>query len=323
MQASAHPVRGRFAPSPTGEMHIGNARTALAAWLAVRAQRGRLVMRIEDLDPPRVVPGAEARIMDDLRWLGLDWDEGPDVGGPFGPYRQSERRDVYEEAVVALERQGRVYGCTCTRRELRGLLSAPHGPGTDGPAYPGTCRARGIRRGVPYASVVHQCSWRFRLPADGMIDFVDALHGPQRQDIGEVVGDFVVQRADGLFTYQLAVVVDDAAMGITDVVRGGDLLLSTPRQIALQRALGYSQPRYAHVPIVTTPSGERLAKRDRPAMVRALRESGMRAESLVGILAHSLGLTETTSPVRASELVDLFTWAHVPPDPWVAPASMV
>src|SRR5687767_9355319 len=204
--------RGRLAPSPTGRMHWGTARTALVAWLRARSAGGALVMRIEDLDPPRVVPGAAEEIMRELRWLGLDWDEGPDVGGPHGPYVQSQRFDRYEAALAQLQAQGALFPCTCSRKELAALASAPHGEGDLGPRYPGTCLRNPIRGDRPAAL-------RFRMARGEAFD--DALRGSQPEREPD---DFVVKRADGVYAYQLAVVVDDIAMGITEVVRGDDLL---------------------------------------------------------------------------------------------------
>jgi glutamyl-tRNA synthetase len=286
-------VRGRYAPSPTGELHLGNVRTALVAWLGTRAARGTFVMRVEDLDPPRVIPGAEARLLEDLAWLGIDWDEGP--------YRQSERLHLFEEALARLS--PRLFGCKCTRAELRQLASAPHG--VDGPVYPGTCR------GEPLAGR----AIRFQA-APGEVCFDDMVAGRTCQDVARDVGDFVVRRADGLFAYQLAVVVDDALMGINQVVRGADLLDSTARQIQLQEALGYARPAYAHVPLVLDAEGNRLAKRDRATAIRDLRQAGVPAERIVGLLGWSLGLLPTPSPCPAHDLVAGFAWDRLERAPW-------
>ena len=298
---------GRYAPSPTGELHLGNARTALVAWLAARAAGGRFLMRVEDLDPPRVVAGAEARILEDLRWLGLDWD-GEVV-------RQSERGGLYRAALETLRDGGWLYACTCTRGQLRGLLSAPHGPGTEGPPYPGLCRDKGLAVDLDARGP----ALRFRVPEGEEVSVDDRVFGRVCQVVSREVGDFVVRRADGLTTYQLAVVVDDAAMGVDQVVRGADLVDSTPRQILLGRALGAARPEYAHVPLVLNREGERLAKRDRPATIGALRAAGAAPDHVVGTLAHSLGLAPAPAPVRPADLVAGFSWDRIRREPWVAP----
>jgi glutamyl-tRNA synthetase len=308
-------VRGRYAPSPTGDLHLGNARTALVAWLAARSATGRFVLRVEDLDPPRVVPGAEARILDDLRWMGLDWDEGPDVGGPHVPYRQSERGGAYRAALEQLHASGRLYACSCSRAQLRGLLSAPHGP--EGPPYPGLCRDKGLPVDLDRGPAL-----RFRLESGEQVAFDDRVLGRVVQDVSTEVGDFVVRRSDGLYTYQLAVTVDDAAMEITQIVRGADLASSTPRQIALQRALGYPEPEYGHVPLVVTAEGERLAKRDRPVALGALRAAGVSPERVVGVLAHSLGLLPSRELATPAGLVNAFAWDRIPRATWVAPTEL-
>lgn len=259
-------------------------------------------MRLEDLDRPRVRQGAAEAIYDDLRWLGLDWDEGPDRGGPFGPYTQSERFDFYGDALEVLRAGGHLYPCTCTRKEIRTLASAPHGVDDEGPIYPGLCRD-GPRRPERSASS------RFRMPSPSP-GFDDALHGWVGPGLTE--GDFVVRRSDGLFAYQLAVVVDDAAMAVTEVVRGDDLLTSTPRQIALYRALGYPEPGWLHVPLVLGPDGKRLSKRHGAVAVADYREAGWPPERLVGWLAASLGLLPENTEVSVAELVAGFDVARIP-----------
>ena len=281
--------RGRYAPSPTGRLHLGNARTALLAWLDVRSRGGRMVLRIEDNDFTRARPELEQRIYRDLTWLGLDWDEGPDVGGAFGPYRQSERGGHYSAALARLDS----YACTCTRAELRAL---PTMGATGEAVYPGTCRAGPSHPGRPAAS-------RWRVPA-GEVGFVDRVLGPYRQAVAAEVGDFVLRRADGAWAYQLAVVVDDAAMQIDEVLRGADLLDSTPRQILLQRALGLPTPVYAHVPLILGADGAKLSKRDGAPDLSALREAGAAPEPLVAALARSVGLVgPQVRAIRARELL--------------------
>ncbi len=256
-------------------MHLGNARTALLAWLQVRAAGGRFVMRIEDLDRGRCRPAYERGVLEDLRWLLLDWDEGPDVGGPFGPYRQSECATVYEQACATL----RTYACTCSRKEVREATLAPHGAE---PVYPGTCREGATRPGRPSAL-------RWRAP-EGLVEVEDALLGTLRQDIAREGGDFVVRRSDGAWAYQLAVVVDDARMGITHVLRGEDLSTSTPRQVLLHRALGSTPPAFAHAPLLRGPDGEKLSKRHGAPDLAALRRSGADPRRVVAWLAASLHL---------------------------------
>jgi glutamyl-tRNA synthetase len=304
-------IRGRYAPSPTGSMHLGNARTALLAWLDARAAGGSFVLRIEDIDRPRVQPGAEGALLSDLAWLGIDWDEGPDRGGPFAPYRQSERAARYDAAIDRLLADGSAFLCACSRLDVARAASAPHNFGAagdmedHGPRYAGTCRGR------PPAEVHARASSQGRSPAvrfDGhgaRIDFVDEVHGPVASR-AEGVDDFVLRRSDGAAAYQLAVVVDDAAMGVTRVVRGDDLLASTPRQIGLYRALGLPVPAFAHVPLVLDPQGERLAKRTRPASIASLRERGVSAETVLGALATSAGLKPAVG-ASARDLVKGFS----------------
>ena len=297
--------RGRFAPSPTGDLHLGGARTALAAWLAARAAGGAYLVRVEDLDGPRVVPGAEERILEDLRWLGLDWDEGPDVGGPHAPYRQSLRLARYDAAVERLLASGHAFRCWCSRAEVARAAAAPHGPADDGPRYPGTCRARET---PPPRD--RRPSVRLRVDSEE-IAFVDGVHGRIVEDPAATVGDFVIRRADGIPAYQLAVVVDDAAMDISDVVRGDDLVGSTARQLVLYRALGFTPPRFAHVPLILGPDGARLSKRHGAIGVRALRERGRSAAEVVGLLASTLGLVPAGTLCTPRDLVAGFSLARI------------
>ncbi len=306
-------TRGRFAPSPTGPLHLGNVRTALLSWLAARAAGGAYLMRVEDLDAPRVRPGAEERILAGLRWLGLDWDEGPDVGGPFSPYRQSERLDRYAEALSRLRAAGAAYPCFCSRAEVAAAAQAPHGPGDEGPRYPGTCRDLSPEEVARKARARHP-AWRFRVPP-GAVELQDAVHGWQRRDVGAETGDFVVARADGIPAYQLAVVVDDAAMGVTEVVRGDDLLPSTARQLLLYRALGLAPPRFAHVPLVNGEDGARLAKRHGTLSLDELRERGADPLAVVGFLAALSGLVAPGARLQPRELVPGFTLAQIPRRP--------
>lgn len=308
----SHPPRGRWAPSPSGWLHAGNARTALAAWLSARSRGGVFVWRLEDLDPPRTLPGAAEAAMEDLAWMGLDWDEGPDVGGPHAPYVQSARSRWYEEALERLLAAGRLFPCRRSRQELRSLATAPHG--RDGsPPYSPSLRPRHLppdwyrrlRQGsVPGAAI------RFRVHPRPLT-FRDRVFGEVTERVDETVGDFVLQRRDGLWAYQLAVVVDDLAMAIDDVVRGSDLLASTARQIQLIEALGGEPPTYAHVPLLLNARGEKLSKRDEALTLRSLRAAGVRPERLVGYLAWSLGLTDRPEACRPAELVEGLAWERI------------
>jgi len=305
-------ARGRYAPSPTGRLHVGNARTALLAWLAARGRGSSFVLRVEDLDAARVVPGAEADLMADLAWLGLDWDEGPDRGGPVGPYRQSERHARYDAAVASLVAVGRAFPCACSRAEVARAASAPHGPGDEGPRYPGTCRGLPAEEVEARARVAGRTA-AIRFAGQGeRVPFLDEVHGLVDPLGPEGVDDFVLRRADGVAAYQLAVVVDDAAMGIEEVVRGDDLLPSTPRQVALYRALGLTAPRFAHVPLLLDQGGDRLAKRTRPPSLGSLREAGAGPEPLLGRLAASAGIWPADRPARARDVLD----AVAPAQPW-------
>jgi glutamyl-tRNA synthetase len=303
-QARAGSIRGRYAPSPTGDLHLGNLRTALLAWLWARRAGGRFILRIEDLDLPRVRPGATQRMIADLRWLGLDWDEGPDVGGPYGPYHQCDRAALYDDALARLRAQDVLYPCYCSRAELARIASAP-APGEEGPRYPGTCRRRSARQRAAFERAGRRPAWRFRVP-EGTIRFTDALCGSQAQDVAATVGDFIVRRSDGVIAYQLAVVVDDGWMGINQVVRGADLLSSTPRQILLAQALGWPIPAYAHVPLLTDPTGAKLSKREQAAGLGPARAAGTPPEVIVAQLAASAGLLPQPAPLTPREVLDRF-----------------
>lgn len=378
-------VVGRFAPSPTGRMHLGNVFSSLLAWLSVRSQGGKLVLRIEDLDDRARSGPWDALLMDDLRWLGLDWDEGP--------YYQTDRIDLYADAVRQLDDMGLVYPCFCTRAELH-AASAPHA--SDGtPVYAGTCREltaaevavrskarppalrlkvppvqgiassrgsfesdapeskhskteladfgnsmpreltfgdcseRGVRGGAALqdtadgtrggaalqgaaGGVRGAAASRSAAGGDaGVMHFEDRTYGPQREVLAEECGDFLVRRSDGVYAYQLAVVVDDADMGVNEVVRGCDLLGSTARQMYLQDLLGYAHPSYAHVPLLVAPDGRRLSKRDRDCDMGVLREHFGMPEALLGRLAYVAGLVPSPEPRTADKLVDEFSWSAV------------
>ncbi|MGE5672539.1 MAG: tRNA glutamyl-Q(34) synthetase GluQRS [Mycobacterium leprae] len=308
-------IRGRFAPTPSGQMHIGNARTALLAWLQVRHAGGAFILRIEDIDRPRCRPDLAAEAMTDLRWLGLDWDEGPDVGGSHGPYNQSERTELYQSALRQLQAGGWLYPCYCSRAELQAVASAPHGLSSEGPVYPGTCRHLTELERQERAARGKQPSLRFAMP-NRPVAFTDLVAGEQEFPSGSG-GDFIVYRADGIFGYQLAVVVDDAAMGITDVLRGWDLLDSTPRQILLYEALGLPVPRFAHAPLLLGPDGQRLAKRHGAVSIAGMRAAGRSPEQVVGDLAYLSGLLDRPEPVQVRELVPHFDLKRVKREPVV------
>ncbi|HMM20338.1 MAG TPA: tRNA glutamyl-Q(34) synthetase GluQRS [Selenomonadales bacterium] len=308
-------IRGRFAPSPTGEMHLGNAWTALLAWLEVRRLGGSMVLRIEDLDPDRSRPAFAAQLMTDLRWLGLDWDEGPDIGGPYGPYRQDDRRGLYQQAFASLARRGLVYPCYCTRAEISAAASAPHAGEGEG-AYPGTCRRLGEDEQAARQALGRKPAQRLAVAA-GEIEFQDGIHGRVRQDVSRSCGDFIIRRSDGVHAYQLAVVVDDAAMRISHILRGDDLLASTPRQILLYRLLGREVPAFSHVPLLCSPDGHRLSKRQKDLSLAALRGRGVSAEEVVGFLAWKARLLDTWQPIRPADLISRFSLAAIPRTPVV------
>ncbi len=266
------PYRGRIAPSPTGLLHVGHACTFWTAYQRALAHSGTLVFRNEDLDPQRSKPALATAMLEDLRWLGIVWQEGPDVGGGFAPYEQSRRRSFYLEAWRKLRDNGFIYPCTCSRKDLALAAAAPN-EGDDEPMYPGTCRQL-IDEAMKHESPAG-VNWRFRVPEGEAISFDDARQGAQSFTAGGDFGDFVIWRRDDVPAYQLAVVVDDEAMEITEVVRGADLLKSTARQLLLIRALGYRTPSYYHCDLMRDESGVRLAKRHDALSLRALREKGL------------------------------------------------
>jgi glutamyl-tRNA synthetase len=296
-------VRGRFAPSPTGDLHLGNARTALLAWASARAQGGHFVLRVEDLDTARTVEPAREGNLAELRWLGLEWDEGPDVGGPHGPYVQSQRHQHYADAVAALAAAGLVGECFLSRADLQGAASAPHGP--SGPVYGTRERQASERVADRRRAEGRSPSLRFRPPA-GVEAVSDVLAGPRVVDVAGEVGDIVVRRADGLFAYALAVVVDDAAMAIDEVVRGDDLWPVTPAQVALGRALGLPTPRYLHVPLLLDAGGARLAKRRGDGTLAVLMAAGVAPAKLRGALLASTGLLAHPRPLSPRDVVAAF-----------------
>ena len=294
------PIKGRFAPSPSGRMHLGNLFSFLLAWLSVRHAGGSLVLRVEDLDPARCRPEFAMQMMEDLAWLGLDWDEGGNDPAAW----QSHRGDLYAAAFDKLEQQGLTYPCFCSR--IQRLNEAPHihevSPSCPCAGLTPEEAAERARERIP--------SYRVRVPRK-TVSFVDGLQGPYAQDLWTGCGDFPIKRSDGAWAYQLAVVVDDAAMGVTEVVRGRDLLSSTPRQLWLYEVLGLKAPEFYHVPLLLAPDGRRLAKRDADLDMGVLRQRYAPAE-LVGLLAALAGQQDSPAPISAWELAEVFDWARVP-----------
>jgi len=295
---------GRFAPSPTGELHLGNLRTALASWLSARAQGGRWLIRMEDVDSARCKPAfAEAQLRD-LAALGLESD-GPVLW-------QSRRQGAYQAALLRLFRQGLLYPCSCTRKDLAGMASAPHGDDGLRP-YPGTCRHHPLPGLRPDAL-------RCRL-ADGPVPWQDRLLGPQEDDPAQLTGDPLLHRRDGCYAYHLAVVVDDGAQAVTEVVRGQDLRGVTATHLRLQQALGLDSPAYAHLGLVVGPGGQRLGKRDRALGLALLAHRGVTPAQLLGWLGWSLGCLERPEPATLAELLPRFRWDRVPPGPVAVPEA--
>lgn len=300
---------GRLAPSPTGAQHVGNARTYLIAWLAARAAKGHIVLRIEDIDSPRIKPGAALEACEDLHLLGLDWDEGPIV--------QTQRLGVYHEALEKLKARELVYPCTCTRGDIERAASAPH-PEHEGPVYPGTCSMKTV---ADAAKLDQPYAWRMRTTGE-TITFEDGYRGTVSLSLKDS-GDFVVWKSGDTPAYQLAVVVDDAAQQVSEVIRGDDLVSSTPRQLLLYRALGLKPPTFTHVPLVVGPDGRRLAKRHGDTRLAALHEAGAGPEKVLGLLAWSCGWIDTIKPVSARELIPLFQWRSIPSRPFVLTADLL
>ena len=305
---------GRLAPSPTGALHLGNVRSFMIAWLSVRSRGGKMIYRMEDLDHPRDKPGAAADVRADLEWLGFDWD---------AEYVQSERTDIYRAALEKLLAAGKVYPCVCSRRDVESAQSAPH----DGEQlhYPGLCRGRFaswseaqsfLDRAAAGGSRRTPC-WRFRTDEGERGEFEDGFAGRYVQDVASTLGDFPLARDENGAGYTLAVVVDDAAAGVTEVVRGDDLLAATPAQILLQRALALPTPRYCHVPLVTGPDGRRLAKRHGDTRVAAYRAAGVAPETLLGFLAASCGWCRPDEKISLRDLLPRFAFSTIPRSPFV------
>jgi glutamyl-tRNA synthetase len=293
-------LRGRFAPSPTGALHLGHAQTLLLGWLQIRALGGLFVLRIEDIDTARNRPGAIENIYRDMEWLGFDWDEGPKCGGPCSSYLQSERTELYEQAIQRLKE--RTYPCSCSRKDVREAAGAPHIVEI---AYPGTCSQGTGRTVVP-------TSTRVQVPP-GQVAWHDLCLGPKSEDPSEICGDFIVRAKDGAHVYQLACVADDIDMGITHVLRGEDLVSSTSRQLLLYRWLASKTPLFAHTPLRRDEEGQRLAKRRGSPSLHELRHTGEKPRDLLGRLARDLGLLPEATPCSPSELLGPFTsaWASL------------
>jgi glutamyl-tRNA synthetase len=301
------PRMTRLAPSPTGALHLGNARTFLVNWLLARQRGWRVVLRVEDLDGPRIKRGADLAAVDDLRWLGLDWDEGP--------VYQSARVDLYRDAAERLLATGQAYPCACSRREVELAASAPHAE--DGSAvYPGTCRERFAGTDAARRESGREPALRFHVPEAprDVVEWTDGFRGPERFEAARQLGDFVIAKADGTAAYQLAVVVDDAAMGVTDVVRGDDLVDSTPRQILLYHALGLATrlPDYYHLPLVTGPDGRRLAKRHGDTRLSFYREKGVPAERVRALVVRWCGVEADPQRTTMEELLSRFQLESLP-----------
>ncbi len=311
-ELTSRDVVGRFAPSPTGRMHLGNLLTALVSWLSVRSRAGRYILRIEDLDPQRSRIEYARLIEEDLHWLGLDWDEGGVENiGEHGPYLQSQRSGFYLDALHRLSDLGLTYPCTCTRADIL-ATQAPHR--TDSSViYAGTCRPSVMPRplGSPFPAPLRPHSIRLWIPDHTVIDFTDRVYGDQSVPLDSECGDFVLRRADLAWAYQLAVVVDDALMGITEVVRGNDLLSSSARQIYLYRLLGYPVPEFAHLPLVSNPAGQRLSKRDLSLAMDYMRDR-FSPQQIIGWLAHIAGLIPSPEPCTPRDLIPVFSWHSIP-----------
>jgi glutamyl-tRNA synthetase len=298
----------RLAPSPTGALHLGNARTFLVNWLLARQRGWKILLRIEDLDGPRIKRGAAQLLLDDLRWLGIDWDSGP--------LYQSQRTALYRDALEQLRRAGRTYACVCSRREVELSASAPHADERIA-IYPGTCRDRFSSADEARRQTRRDPATRFRSGA-GAIEFVDDFAGPRHFDLAAEIGDFTVAKSDQTPAYQLAVVVDDLDAGVTHVVRGDDLLDSTPRQIQIYQALGRADciPRWIHLPLIVGADGRRLAKRHGDTRLAHYRESGVSAAAVLALLASWCGMG-IRSVDRAGDLLDAFSLDALPKSPIV------
>ena len=299
-------VIGRFAPTPSGRMHLGNALSCLIAWLSARSQGGSVILRVEDLDPERSSWAYMRDIEAELHWLGLNWDAGG-VDADGHQWCQSRRSEIYTEYFERLREMGLVYPCFCSRAQLH-AASAPHR--SDGRfIYQGTCRGLSEEE-IAKKSKVRLPAWRLQVP-DREVSFCDLHYGEYIENLSEECGDFIIRRADGVYAYQLAAALDDGLMGVTEVVRGSDLLSLSPRQIWLHELFGFAPPRYGHIPLLTAADGRRLSKRDGDLDIETL-SSRYRPEEVVGMLGHACGLLEEYRPVTAEELIPLFDWGKIP-----------
>ena len=301
---------GRFAPTPSGRLHLGNMLCAMLAYLSVRSQGGRFLLRIEDVDVPRCPRRLAQQCIDDLAWLGFTWDEAP--------VYQSERTALYQEALEKLNQGGHVYPCFCTRAQLMSL-AAPN-LGDTQVIYQRTCASLTAEEAAERAKT-RAPAMRLRVP-DEDVAFIDGFFGPVEENLARDCGDFILQRSDGLFGYQLAVVVDDALQGVTEIVRGRDILSATPRQLYLQRLLGYPQPDYVHIPLLMDAQGRRLAKRDKDLDLSALAQR-FTPEDILGFLAFSVGLLEEIRPMTLEALLPLFDWNKLSHEDWRLPTDIM
>lgn len=300
------PYVGRLAPSPTGALHLGNVRTFMIAYLRARALGGKLIFRMEDLDHPKDKPGAAKAAVEDLKWLGFEWDE---------EYVQSERKAIYREALDRLIAKGLVYPCVCTRKDVESAQSAPHAG--EQLHYPGTCRDRFATWEEALAFAGRTPCWRFRVAPGTRVRFHDVFAGEFAEDVSATLGDFPLARDEGGAGYTLACTVDDLLMGVTEVIRGDDLLAATPAQILIAEALGRTAPTFCHVPLVVGPDGRRLAKRHGDTRISTFREQGRSPEEILGLLAVSCGWAVPGEKVSLSELIHRFSLATIPHMPAV------
>ncbi len=310
--AGSRITRGRFAPTPSGHIHMGNAQTAFVAWLSARSKGGRFIWRLEDLDSPRMKKGTGEQAKRDLDWLGLDWDEGGGRGGPHSPYVQSERSDIYEAALGRLEKADRLFPCGYSRKDLRDIASAPHKPKSN--PYPIELRPKDLDSNwftnFGTKQEGEEKAIRFKVEP-GIVHFKDLVFGDIESDVVKNTGDFVLKRRDGIFAYQLAVVVDDIEMEVSEVVRGSDLISSTARQIQLIEALGGKVPQYAHLPLLVNSDGEKLSKRNAALEIRHLSEKGYAPEELIGRFMFGLKQIDRFETMTCLEALSIFDLSKV------------